>query len=444
MRPNAKDKSAGAPSAFRVSLSPMSSPSEAWASTKSWGNDTDKPMTIRDKYGRKVTVPPKAQQETSSKTSSTGMPRGIEHVKVAGHNNLLKKVIKVGDGARGTPSAGARVTIHAVGHLPMTKDGGHVTTGQDGVKFYSTRERIIAENAHLTTKEANSTVAPGPQTFTLGAGSVVPCWDLAVPTMLVGETCELIVAPEHAYGDEGSEHLGVPPKVPLVYILELLDWKRAMPPRETMPDAERFSMSTELKFRGTARFKVGAWDEARELYDDAAHYLSDAFLGGEALKSVQSLEHPNATPNPSAQESSDEPRPPPKRFGEQHDEARTMLLACLLNGAQCALKSEAWRAAEKRAGEALAIDPKNLKGLFRRGTARTRLGDYGDARDDLRRACELDPKSREIRDMYDECKISEAAEKDALQKLYANTGSAAVNGAYGEPTVEKTDPLFVC
>ena len=463
-------------------------PSAAWASTKSWDSDNTPRAGLRDKYGRKITAPPPAEppKATTPKAStpkassaparpfaapkgaaaadkaapalkgaqeisSTGAVRGIEHVRVAGHHNLMKKVLTVGDGARGCPSPGARVTIHAEGYLPMKADGSRSMAATEGYKFYSTKERIVHPGASLTELESSAAVAPGPQTFNLGGGAVLPCWDLTAPTMLVGEKCELIVAAEHAYGEEGAEHLGVPPKVPVVFVLELLAWKRAMPARETMPDDERFKLATELKFRGTERFKAGAWDEARELYDDAAHYLSDAFLGDEMAKTATSIEHPEALNSLRGMEKearskrSDVPEKPPDRFGEQHDEAKAMLLACLLNGAQCALKTEAWREAESRSSTALALEPKNLKGLFRRGTARTRIGDYSDARGDLRRACELDPKSREIRDMFDECKIAESAEKEAQRQFYAQSGDKVVNdGAYGEPTEEEKDPLFVC
>ena len=46
------------------------------------------------------------------------------------------------------------------------------------------------------------------------------------------------------------------------------------------------------------------------------------------------------------------------------------------------------------------------------------MGDFSDARADLRKACELDPKSREVREMFDECKIAEAAEKRAQRDFY--------------------------
>lgn len=83
-----------------------------------------------------------------------------------------------------------------------------------------------------------------------------------------------------------------------------------------------------------------------------------------------------------------------------------------------------------------------MKALFRRGTARTRLGDYADARADLRRACELDPKSREIREMFDQCNMAEADYKAEQRAVYANMNVA--DGGYEAPPAEEKEKQFVC
>jgi len=264
--------------------------------------------------------------------------------------------------------------------------------------------------------------------------------------MLAGEVCELLVSPEHAYGEEGAEHLGVPPKCQVGFQVELVEWTNPRQPREGMADDVKFAHSTELKSRGTTCFKQQRWAEALEMYDDAAYYLADAFFGAEAVESATRLEQPSSLDGVSATQAltggSRADGPPPERFAGQNDEAKAMLLACLLNAAQCALKQEAWREAEKRAAKALQLDSKNVKALFRRGSARTRMGDYSDARADLRKACELDPKSREIREMFDECKIAAEAEKEAQRAFYSKTGAAS--GGYEAPPEEEPEKPFVC
>ena len=57
--------------------------------------------------------------------------------------------------------------------------------------------------------------------FQLGAGQVIEGWDLGVPCMLEGETRELVVASDLAYGEEGRG-AAVPPNTALIFTIELL------------------------------------------------------------------------------------------------------------------------------------------------------------------------------------------------------------------------------
>ena len=57
--------------------------------------------------------------------------------------------------------------------------------------------------------------------FQLGAGQVIKGWDLGVPCMLEGETRELVVASDLAYGATGRG-AAIPPNTPLIFTIELL------------------------------------------------------------------------------------------------------------------------------------------------------------------------------------------------------------------------------
>ncbi len=56
--------------------------------------------------------------------------------------------------------------------------------------------------------------------FQLGAGQVIKGWDLGVPCMLEGETRELVVAGDLAYGPSGRGE--IPPNATLIFTIELL------------------------------------------------------------------------------------------------------------------------------------------------------------------------------------------------------------------------------
>lgn len=56
--------------------------------------------------------------------------------------------------------------------------------------------------------------------FQLGAGQVIKGWDMGVPCMLEGETRELVVAGDLAYGPAGRGE--IPPNATLIFTIELL------------------------------------------------------------------------------------------------------------------------------------------------------------------------------------------------------------------------------
>jgi FKBP-type peptidyl-prolyl cis-trans isomerase FkpA len=112
---------------------------------------------------------------------------------------LQKIDVKPGAGAEATK--GQTVVVHYTGWLYDP-----AAPGQKGRKFDSSRD------------------APGPFSFTLGAGRVIRGWDEGVPGMKVGGQRTLIIPPDMAYGSRGAGGV-IPPDATLVFDVEMLEIK---------------------------------------------------------------------------------------------------------------------------------------------------------------------------------------------------------------------------
>ena len=107
-------------------------------------------------------------------------------------NGVQIEVLKVGTGV--VAKNGDTVTVHYVGTL------------ENGVKFDSSIDRGI------------------PFEFHLGAGQVIPGWEIGVEGMKVGEKRKLIIPSKLAYGERGAGNT-IPPNATLIFEVELLGIK---------------------------------------------------------------------------------------------------------------------------------------------------------------------------------------------------------------------------
>lgn len=108
---------------------------------------------------------------------------------------LTMKILRQGSGD--VAQAGQIATVHYTGWLydPNASDG-------RGAKFDSSVDR----GQHFE--------------FPLGAGRVIQGWDQGVVGMQVGESRELVIAPELAYGNRAIGEL-IPPGSTLLFEVEL-------------------------------------------------------------------------------------------------------------------------------------------------------------------------------------------------------------------------------
>lgn len=104
---------------------------------------------------------------------------------------VTRTVKKAGSGA--TPKPGQTITVHCTGYLA---DGRK--------KFWSTHD----DN--------------NPFSFNVGIGQVIRGWDEGMLLMQPGETAELLMTSDYAYGARGFPAWNISPNASLLFEIELL------------------------------------------------------------------------------------------------------------------------------------------------------------------------------------------------------------------------------
>ena len=118
------------------------------------------------------------------------------------------------------------------------------------------------------------------------------------------------------------------------------------------------------------------------------------------------------------------------------DERNSVAIACNLNLAHCYLQRSEFSKAIDSATRALAIDPKSIKGLYRRALAYLRFGEYEKARVDCLKGAKLEPLNRELRSLLDEIK-KKIAESDVLDVArFSRFWSSSVPSTLVDPSLQ--------
>lgn len=103
-----------------------------------------------------------------------------------------------------------------------------------------------------------------------------------------------------------------------------------------------------------------------------------------------------------------------KKSGENTAVVNEKLGACHNNTAMCLLKMGEYGAARAAATQALQLNPKNSKALFRRGVSAMSSGDPEGAIEDLKAALEIEPENAEIASKLKAAKDLQMAHKEKL------------------------------
>ncbi|CAO0790376.1 unnamed protein product [Mucor circinelloides] len=226
-------------------------------------------------------------------------------IKITQDGQVTKRIIKAGVGK--TPEKNDTVTVHYDSYIADTN-----------VLFDSSRERRSEF------------------TFTLKGGKVIEAWELAIPTMKVGEKAEIICTSDYGYGDDGRQYI-VPPKAKLRFEVELLGfWEAAGTATERIKAAEK------KKAEGNEFFKQKATNEALFAYKKAREYIKDLW---------------NCEP-------------------EQLEQCRFLVVAINLNIAACYLQLKNYDYAIEVCKRALDRDSSSVKAYYRLGQAYLETGDY--------------------------------------------------------------------
>ena len=172
----------------------------------------------------------------------------------------------------------------------------------------------------------------------------------------------------------------------LKFNMTLLEMNRAADSSELEQD-ERIERAQHLKDKGTDLFKAGNLEFAEKRYKRALEYLADmdAHSGmWEELKAQQT----------------------------------TLKCQCHLNLAACYLKEDKFEKVIGHCTQGLEIDGQNIKGLFRRGQAYTKLHKYDEARQDLSQGLQLDPQNKAIANQLATLNSLVKKEKQMYQRMF--------------------------
>ena len=187
-------------------------------------------------------------------------------------------------------------------------------------------------------------------------------------TMKVGEICHVWVSPEFGYGEKGNFSFpSIPPNSHLSYAIELVDFeapRSADVASATLTYEERVEAAVRRRMLGNALFQEGNVDAAVSSYRTGLAFLDDDFI-------MQLYEF-------------------------HYDRAMEEKVLLLGNLAACHVKQGSYHEVIHVTSDVLAVDQKNVKALFRRGTARRKLGQTAEALEDLGLAKKLSQKTSHV------------------------------------------------
>eukprot|EP00039_Didymoeca_costata_P024774 m.11436 g.11436 ORF g.11436 m.11436 type:complete len:400 (+) comp4440_c0_seq1:38-1237(+) len=226
----------------------------------------------------------------------------------------------------------------------VTKEGeGWKTPGEFSkvtvdVKYSLEDGKAISEQNDLTFKTCQEEVVRG--------------LDEGVQSMKEGESAHLTLSPAYTAGLDGD----VPATATVFADVSLKSFENEKNSWDYDNDEERIAGMKTSREAGNVWFKAGKLELAIKRYEGAIKLVSD--------KEKASKEINNE------------------------------LLLCYINAAACYLKKGQLTDAIAKCDDALKIDPKNVKGLYRRATANLEKGDWDVAKQDFKACLAVDANNK--------------------------------------------------
>uniref|UniRef100_A0A2M4BPG4 peptidylprolyl isomerase n=1 Tax=Anopheles marajoara TaxID=58244 RepID=A0A2M4BPG4_9DIPT len=207
---------------------------------------------------------------------------------------------------------------------------------------------------------------------------VVTGVEIALEKFHKEETSRLILKPQYAFGAEGNSELGVPGNATVEYTVTLKDFE-CLEPRSMMSPEETLAQGKLLREKGTKYLKENKHELALKMYERALTYLYN-----------------------------------------KTQEEETIQLAIYLNKILCHQKLNDHDEAKVACMEALKLDSKNVKALYRRGMSNLALGDLDRALQDFSAVLEIEPENKAAQNQATICKHKIKAYNDQQKKVFAN------------------------
>ena len=166
-----------------------------------------------------------------------------------------------------------------------------------------------------------------------------------------------------------------------------------------MSPAEHISKALELKEAGNQAFKQGEYKKAMAAYHEIFMYVH-GFSEGSSPSPI-----PGQTTRPVT--------------SEEMAQIRELKLAHHSNLAMCNMKLGNVQKAQMNCSKALALDPKNVKALFRRGKCYAQLNALDEAKADLDAVLSLEPGNNDAKRELQALKSRFASHRKKEQKKFA-------------------------